>query len=43
MNDQKNNNNTSRPLDEEIKDGESICRLGVVLVRGDNIVYISPG
>ncbi len=28
---------------EELKGGESIRRLGVVLVRGDNIVYISPG
>ena len=81
LNDQKNNNNTSRPLDalgkslnsqvliklnggkevrgalqsfdmhmnlvlndaEELEDGESTRRLGVVLVRGDNIVYISPG
>ena len=81
LNDQKNDNNTSRPLDalgkslnsqvliklkggkefrgalqsfdmhmnlvlndaEELEDGESTRRLGVVLVRGDNIVYISPG
>ncbi|RAP47191.1 MAG: RNA-binding protein [Methanosphaera sp. rholeuAM74] len=28
---------------EELEDGESTRRLGVVLVRGDNIVYISPG
>lgn len=81
MNDQKVNNNASRPLDalgkslnsqvliklkggkefrgalqsfdmhmnlvlndaEELENGESTRRLGVVLVRGDNIVYISPG
>ena len=80
MNEQKNDKNTSRPLDalgkalnsqvliklkggkefrgalqsfdmhmnlvlndaEELEDGESARRLGVVLVRGDNIVYISP-
>ena len=28
---------------EELENGESTRRLGVVLVRGDNIVYISPG
>ncbi len=28
---------------EELEDGESSRRLGVVLIRGDNIVYISPG
>ena len=28
---------------EELEDGESARRLGVVLIRGDNIVYISPG
>ncbi|MBE6493226.1 MAG: RNA-binding protein [Methanosphaera stadtmanae] len=27
---------------EELENGESARRLGVVLVRGDNIVYISP-
>lgn len=81
LNDQKVNNNASRPLDalgkslnsqvliklkggkefrgalqsfdmhmnlvlndaEELENGESTRRLGVVLVRGDNIVYISPG
>jgi small nuclear ribonucleoprotein len=28
---------------EKLEDGESTTRLGVVLIRGDNIVYISPG
>jgi small nuclear ribonucleoprotein len=28
---------------EELEDGESSRRLGIVLIRGDNIVYISPG
>jgi len=28
---------------EELESGESSRRLGVVLIRGDNIVYISPG
>ena len=28
---------------EELENGESSRRLGVVLIRGDNIVYISPG
>ena len=27
---------------EELQDGEVKRRLGVVLIRGDNIVYISP-
>ena len=27
---------------EELNDGEITKRLGVVLIRGDNIVYISP-
>ena len=27
---------------EELKDGEVERRLGTVLIRGDNIVYISP-
>jgi small nuclear ribonucleoprotein len=27
---------------EEIKDGEIIRKLGSVVVRGDNIVFISP-
>ena len=27
---------------EELKDGEVVRRLGTVLIRGDNIVYISP-
>lgn len=27
---------------EELQDGEVTRRLGVVLIRGDNIVYISP-
>lgn len=27
---------------EELESGESSRRLGVVLIRGDNIVYISP-
>lgn len=27
---------------EELEEGESTTRLGVVLIRGDNIVYISP-
>ena len=27
---------------EELQDGEVTKRLGVVLIRGDNIVYISP-
>ena len=27
---------------EELQDGEITRRLGVVLIRGDNIVYISP-
>lgn len=28
---------------EELENGESSRRLGIVLIRGDNIVYISPG
>jgi small nuclear ribonucleoprotein len=28
---------------EELVGGETARRLGVVLIRGDNIVYISPG
>jgi len=28
---------------EELEEGESSRRLGIVLIRGDNIVYISPG
>ena len=27
---------------EEIKEGKSIRRLGTVVVRGDNVVFISP-
>ena len=27
---------------EELQEGEVTRRLGVVLIRGDNIVYISP-
>ncbi|WP_349680929.1 LSM domain-containing protein, partial [Methanobrevibacter sp. UBA212] len=27
---------------EELQDGEVTRKLGVVLIRGDNIVYISP-
>ncbi|MGL4670471.1 MAG: LSm family protein [Methanobacteriaceae archaeon] len=27
---------------EELKSGEVLRRLGTVLIRGDNIVYISP-
>ncbi len=27
---------------EELKDGEVLRKLGTVVVRGDNIVYISP-
>ena len=27
---------------EELQDGEVTKKLGVVLIRGDNIVYISP-
>ena len=27
---------------EELEDGEVIRKLGIVLIRGDNIVYISP-
>ena len=27
---------------EELKDGEVVRKLGTVLIRGDNIVYISP-
>ena len=27
---------------EELEDGEVTRRLGIVLIRGDNIVYISP-
>lgn len=27
---------------EEIKEGKSIRRLGKVVVRGDNVVFISP-
>ncbi len=29
-------------MKEELQDGEITRRLGVVLIRGDNIVYISP-
>ena len=32
----------TRRLGEELQDGEITRRLGVVLIRGDNIVYISP-
>lgn len=28
---------------EELEGGETARRLGIVLIRGDNIVYISPG
>ena len=27
---------------EEIKDGESIRQMGSVVIRGDNVVYVSP-
>jgi small nuclear ribonucleoprotein len=27
---------------EELEGGETSKRLGIVLIRGDNIVYISP-
>lgn len=27
---------------EELRDGETTRRLSVVIVRGDNVVYISP-
>lgn len=27
---------------EELKDGESLRKLGSIFVRGDNIVYVSP-
>ncbi|MDR3223418.1 MAG: RNA-binding protein [Methanobrevibacter sp.] len=27
---------------EELENGEALRRLGTVLIRGDNIVYISP-
>ncbi|MBU2617712.1 MAG: small nuclear ribonucleoprotein [Euryarchaeota archaeon] len=27
---------------EELKDGEVIRKLGTIVVRGDNVVYISP-
>lgn len=28
---------------EELEGGDTARRLGIVLIRGDNIVYISPG
>jgi small nuclear ribonucleoprotein (snRNP)-like protein len=27
---------------EELKDGEAIRKFGTIVVRGDNVVYISP-
>ncbi|NOZ76864.1 MAG: small nuclear ribonucleoprotein [Euryarchaeota archaeon] len=27
---------------EELKDGEAVRKLGLVLIRGDNVVFISP-
>lgn len=27
---------------EELKDGEAIKKFGTIIVRGDNVVYISP-
>lgn len=27
---------------DELKDGSAIRRLGVIIIRGDNIVFISP-
>ncbi|HYA33072.1 MAG: LSm family protein [Halobacteriota archaeon] len=27
---------------EELKDGEAIKKFGTIVVRGDNVVYISP-
>ena len=34
--------NTVLDESEELENGEIIRKLGLVLVRGDNIVYISP-
>ena len=27
---------------EELKDGETIRKIGAVVIRGDNVVYVSP-
>ena len=27
---------------EELKDGETVRKFGTIVVRGDNVVYISP-
>ncbi|HJH30433.1 MAG TPA: small nuclear ribonucleoprotein [Methanosarcinaceae archaeon] len=27
---------------EEIRDGESVRKMGSVVIRGDNVVYVSP-
>jgi small nuclear ribonucleoprotein (snRNP)-like protein len=27
---------------EELKDGETVKKFGTIVVRGDNVVYISP-
>lgn len=27
---------------EELKDGESVRKIGSVVIRGDNVVYVSP-
>ncbi|MFZ0012434.1 MAG: LSm family protein [Halobacteriota archaeon] len=27
---------------EELKDGEAVKKFGTIVVRGDNVVYISP-
>lgn len=27
---------------EELKDGETVRKLGSVVIRGDNVVYVSP-